>query len=246
MFKSRRPRVAVLLATPALAAVSLSLAACGSSSPQAASDASTAKAAAGVVTPGAASGGTFTASQLRSALLTKINGATPATPASDGNYSSLPGMKTAKPAGVSVNPQACASESLAGFDTDDMASSPAATTTFKVGGNGVSEVLIAPSSATVASALAQTLPAECAHYTATVSGKTYQYSVKGSSVSGIGQEARVVNVQTAGYPADNIWVVMYRGADFVGAVTVVGPEASETAVRELGSQAYGYAAKALS
>jgi hypothetical protein len=53
-------------------------------------------------------------------------------------------------------------------------------------------------------------------------------------------------VQTAGQPADNVWAIVYRGTGFVGDVTVVGPNASETAARELGQQSYAYAAKSLS
>ena len=106
-----------------------------------------------------------------------------------------------------------------------LASAPAAAVTFRVGGNGVSGVLVAPATAAAATALGSCVPAMCEHYTATVGGKTYRYTVEESSVSGIGQQARVLNVKTA--------------------VTVVGPNASEIAVRELGQQAYSYAAKAL-
>ena len=42
------------------------------------------------------------------------------------------------------------------------------------------------------------------------------------------------------------WSLLYKGNGFVGAITVVGPNASESAIRELGQQAYAFAAKALS
>ena len=106
-------------------------------------------------------------------------------------------------------------------------------------------VLVAPATAAAASALGSRVPTMCEHYTATVGGKTYRYTVKESAVGGIGQQARVLNVQTAGYPAAEIWSIVYQGAGLVGAVTVVGPNASEVAVRELGQQAYSYAAKSL-
>ena len=240
MFDSRWQRVPVLLVTPAVAAVALGLAGCGSSSSQS-SDASAAKSA-GVD----AQTVTFTASQLRGGLLTKINGATAAVPAADGTYSTLPGMQQKQASGVSVDPKACAGDSTAGFDVDEVKSAPAASVTFKVGGNGVSEVLLSPSSAAADSVLEQSIPAECGSYQATVGGETYHYTIKDSSISGIGEQTRVINVQTAGYPADNVWSVLYRGSGFVGAVTVVGPNASETAVRELGTEAYSYAAKKLS
>lgn len=267
MFQSRWRPMPLLLVTPAVAAVALGLAGCGSSPSQAsgtsavkpagsasaAASASTATSAnsAGGATAAKSAGvvdesGAYTASKLRGALLTKINGITPATAAAEGTYSSLPGTKPQKATGVTVSPQACGGDSTAGFDAAEVAGAPAASVTFKVGGNGVSEVLLSPSNAMAATVLEQQIPAECTHYTATSGGKTYHYTVTDSSLSGIGEQARVINLQTVGYPSDDIWSVLYRGKGFVGAVTVVGPNASETAVRELGSQAYGYAAKTLS
>ena len=72
------------------------------------------------------------------------------------------------------------------------------------------------------------------------------YSVTESSLTGIGKQAKVVNVAPAAGGSDALWSLVYRGAGFVGAVTVAGPNASQTAVRELGQQAYEYAAKSLS
>jgi|ERR1700677_1105155 hypothetical protein len=244
MFESRWPRVPVLLVTPAIAVAALALAGCGSSSSSSSAAAASAPQSAGVV----AQTGPFSAAKLKSALLTRINGATAAIPATDGAYSSLPGVKSAEQSAHSatVQPKACSQVSLTGFNTSAVTSAPAASTTFKVGSNGVSEVLVAPAASQDAAAFGSTLPAQCASYTATIGGKTYKYSVKESSVSGIGQEARVLNVQTAGQPADNVWAIVYRGTGFVGDVTVVGPNASETAARELGQQSYAYAAKSLS
>jgi hypothetical protein len=248
MFENRWQRVPVLLVTPAVAAVALGLAGCGSSPSNAASpSASTASPASTGNSAGVdAQTVTFTAAKLRTALLTKINGVPAAMPAAQGTYSTLPGMKQAKEPGVTVSPTACADNSAAGFNTTAVESAPAASVAFKVGGNGVSEVLMAPSASAAATAIEQEASAQCAHYTATVDGKTYDYSVKDSAISGIGQDARVINVQTAGYPSDDVWSILYRGNGFVGAVTVVGPNSSETAVREVGSEAYKYAVKALS
>jgi hypothetical protein len=53
-------------------------------------------------------------------------------------------------------------------------------------------------------------------------------------------------VQAAGAKANDLWSLIYRGKGFVGTVTVVGPNASQEAVTELGKQAYAYAAKSLS
>jgi hypothetical protein len=241
MFDSRW-RIPVLLIAPvAVAATVGGVTGCGSHN-QSSGGSSTQSAGM------AAQTGQFTAAKLRTALLTKVNGMAAATPAESGSYASLPDVKATKHSakGVSVEPKACAQATLIDFNSAAMAGTPAAAVTFRVGRNGVSEVLAAPAASAAVAALGKRIPVECQHYQATIHGKTYRYTVKESSVKGIGEQARVLNVQTAGYPADNVWSVVYRGTGLVGTVTVVGPNASELAVRELGQQAYEYAAKKLS
>ena len=115
-----------------------------------------------------------------------------------------------------------------------------------MGGNDVSELVAAAPGTAAASALAGRLPASCARYKETVDGKSVSYTVTESSLTGIGKQAKVMNVSPAAGGADALWSLVYRGAGFVGAVTVVGPNASQTAVRQLGQQAYAYAEKSLS
>ena len=67
-----------------------------------------------------------------------------------------------------------------------------------------------------------------------VGGKTYTYGVQEKSVSGVGSQAKVLNVHAAGTKAVDLWSLIYRGTGFVGTVTVVGPNASEAAVKEHG------------
>jgi hypothetical protein len=55
----------------------------------------------------------------------------------------------------------------------------------------------------------------------------------------------VLHVKTTGAVVNNQWSLIYRGPGFVGSVTVVGPNASELAVRQLARQAYAYAARYL-
>jgi hypothetical protein len=238
-----------MLVTPAVAVAALALAGCGSSSSSSSAAASAPQSAQSAQSAGTdAKTGPFSAGKLESALLSRINGVRAAIPAADGTYSSLPGVKTAEKSlkSADVQPTACRQVSLTGFNSAAVASAPAASATFKVGNNGVSEVLVAPAKSEDAAAFGGALPSQCAHYSATISGKTYQYSIKESDVSGLGQQARMLNVQTAGQPNDNVWAILYRGTGYVGDVTVVGPNASETAARQLGAQAYAYAAKALS
>jgi hypothetical protein len=189
----------------------------------------------------------LTTAQLRGALLTRVNGVAAAAPASSGKYSSLATANTTNPGAnaAQVTPKTCAGAAT-GFNPAALAGAPAAAVTFRIGSNGISEVLIASSAKTALTTLAGHIPAECAKYQATVGGKTYTYGTTEQKVTGIGQQAQVLSVQAAGAKSKNLWSLIYRGKGFVGTVTVVGPNASQEAVTELGKQAYAYAAKSLS
>jgi hypothetical protein len=113
--------------------------------------------------------------------------------------------------------------------------------TFRIGNNGVSEVLIAPSATEAVSALGSQLMAGCDSYHATVGGKTFTYTVREAALHGLGQQARELNIKAAGYAQVDVWSVLYRGNGFVGAVTVVGPNASQPVVQALAKDAYQHA-----
>ena len=242
MSQVRWSRLPALAAAPAL--VALAVAGCsagGSASAPASHPAGSAAAS----TPAAAAG--YTATQLRAALLTKINGKTPAAPVEAGQYGSLTEVKATKNSmtGVTVKPAACAQTTVTGFNSPSFANVPATVSTFKVGSNGVSEVLMAPSSATAALALKNQIPANCARYTAVVKGKTFVYTVSERTVSHLAQDARAMNIEATGSESINVWSVVYRASDFVGAVTIVGPNATATVATTLAAQAYAHAAKTL-
>jgi hypothetical protein len=188
----------------------------------------------------------FTAARLRGALLTKVNGIEATAPATTGDYTSLAAVDPSRhmSAGVRVTPKACTGYAPSGLNAALIAGSPAAAVAFRVGHNGVSEMLV--SSSATSSALMARVPAQCARYTETIGGKTFRYTVKESAVKGIGEEAHVLNVRSTGGTADDMWSLVYRGPGFVGSVTVVGPGASEVAVKSLGKRAYAFAAKELS
>jgi hypothetical protein len=194
----------------------------------------------------ASSTGGISATMLRKALLTRVNGVAAAAPASIGHYSSMTGTDSKAPAGVQVTPAACTGAATLGFDPTALGGAPAAAVTFRVGTDGVSEVLIASSAASASSALAGHVPAECARYEEKIDGKTITYGVKEQAITGIGKQAKILNVRAVGAAPDNLWSIIYRGAGFVGTVTVVGPNASKQAVQQLGQQAYAFAAKTLS
>jgi len=194
---------------------------------------------------GAVSG--FSAVQLRDALLTRVNGVAAVTPVSSGKYASLSAATTGRPAAyaVKVSPPACAGAASTGFGSTILAGAPAAAVTFRLGGNAVSEVLIASSADSASAVLAGRVPAACTTYHGKVAGKTVNYGLTERAVTGIGQQARELNVRVGGTTPVNQWSLVYRGAGFVGTVTVTGPNASELAVRELAKQAYAFAARSL-
>lgn len=202
---------------------------------------STAASAAAKATPAG-----FTAATLRGALLTQVNGVAAAAPASSGTYSSLAaGSGKQASTGAQVTPKAC-SGAATGFNPTALSAAPAAAVSFRVGTNGVSEALIASSPETASTALAGKLPAECAQVKETIGGKTYTYSITEQAITGIGEQARALNVQPVGSKSNGLWSLIYQGKGFVGTVTVAGPNASKKAVTELGQQAYAYANKTLS
>jgi hypothetical protein len=237
---------------PALASTALALlgatavAGCGgSASSSQASANQTAGAATATATAQAPS---LTATQLKGALLTQISGAKPAAPAEAGDYGLLPDVKTSKQTmhGVKVTPARCAQATVTGFNSAAFTHAPASVVTFRVGRDGVSEVLVSATPQVASSALGNKLPAGCEHYTASVGGKIFHYSVKESPIAGLGNEARALNVKAAGYSRVNVWSVVYRADGFVGAVTIVGPDATAASAKKLASQAYAFAHQSLS
>jgi hypothetical protein len=190
--------------------------------------------------------GALTAATLREALLTRVNGAAAAAPASSGTYSSMQAANGKAASGIQVTPKACSEAATVGFNAAALGTAPAAAVTFRVGTNGVSEVLIASSAKSAATVLAGHVPAQCAQYQETVGGKTYAYDIKEKAISGIGEQARVLNVYPASAKSEEMWSLVYQAKGFIGTVTVVGPNATEQAVTELGQQAYAFATKSLS
>jgi hypothetical protein len=232
------------LATTALALLgAAAVAGCGNS-------ASTSQASATQTAGVAAATGhkSFTAAQLKSALLTKVSGERPAAPAEAGDYGTLPDVQTSKQTmnGVQVTPAKCTQATVTGFNSAAFSHAPASVVTFRVGRDGVSEVLVSATPEIAATALGNRLPAGCSHYTAKVDGRTFRYSVKEAALPGLADQARALNVKAAGYAEVDVWSVVYKANGFVGAVTIVGPDASEAAAKQLASQAYAYAAQSLS
>jgi hypothetical protein len=236
------------LATTALALLGAAAAGCGNSASN--SQASTSQASATQTAGVAAATGhkSFTAAQLKSALLTKVSGERPAAPAEAGDYGTLPDVQTSKQTmnGVQVTPAKCAQATVTGFNSAAFSHAPASVVTFRVGRDGVSEVLVSATPEIAATALGTKLPAGCSHYTAKVDGRTFRYSVKEAALPGLADQARALNVKAAGYAEVDVWSVVYKANGFVGAVTIVGPDASEAAAKQLASQAYAYAAQSLS
>jgi hypothetical protein len=241
-----RPRPA--LANTALVATALALLAAAVAGCSASAGPSQAKATETAGTAAVTGSRAYTAAQLKDALLAKVSGQRPAAAAEAGDYGKLPDVQTSKQSmkGVKVTPADCAEATVAGFNSAAFSRAPAAVVTFRVGRDGVSEVLVSASSQLAKTALNYRLSAGCSHYQATTDGKTFNYTVHQSTVAGLADQARALNVKASGYAQVDVWSVVYRGNGFVGAVTMVGSDASQRGVTALASQAYSYAERSLS
>jgi hypothetical protein len=186
--------------------------------------------------------------KLRGALLTRVNGVAAAAPASIGDYGTLGAANGGSQGttGGTVTPKTCAAAARNGFEPTVLRGAEAAGVTFKVAKNLVSEVLVSSTGRSALAAISGLVPAQCTRYVAKAGGKSVTYSVSQAAVTGIGTQAKSLEVHPSGDGAQEMWSLIYRGAGFVGMVTVAGPNASQQAVRELGQQAYAFAAKTLS
>jgi hypothetical protein len=189
----------------------------------------------------------YTAAQLRGALLTTVNGARPAIPVESGAYGSLPGVKATRESvsGVKITPAKCASASGTGLSSPKYNQVPATVATFRDGTDGVSEVLLAPPASLLDSALVRTIPAGCSHYFARVGHRTFTYRLKEEPAPHLGTAASELNVRATGDESADIWTIIYRTGNLVGAVTLVGAHATRAAAQALAKQAYAHATKSL-
>jgi hypothetical protein len=192
-------------------------------------------------------GPVYTAAELRGALLTTLDGVKPAVPVEAGLYGDLPGVKATRASlnGVKITPAKCATASSTGLASPKFNQVPATVTTFRDGVDGVSEVLLSPPSALMDSALTHAIPAGCAEYHARVGAHTYTYRVRQETAPSLGTDASELNVKAFGSDSANIWTVIYRTTGLVGAVTLVGQDASKADADTLAEMAYEHAEKML-
>lgn len=188
-----------------------------------------------------------TAARLRDALLTKVDGTGPAAPVQYGVYSGLAAVRASKQSlsNVSVTPAMCSQATATGFDSSVFAQAPAAVATFRAGRNGVSEVLVGANARMTQKALENRLPAGCEHYQAAVAGKTFGYTVHEVTLTGVAMQAKALNVRATGYSDVNVWSVVFRGKGYLGAVTIVGPDATQRRATSLANAAYTWATESL-
>ena len=189
----------------------------------------------------------YTAKQLRGALLTTMNGRKLAEAVEDGAYGTLPGIKETRATvkGVKITPAKCAGATGSGLSSVKFNNVPATVASFRDGANGVSEVLLAPPASMLSSALVRKIPAGCAHYTARLGAHVYRYTLKAERAPRIGLAASELNVRASGAQRANIWTVIYRTSNMVGAITLVGTHATKAQAQTLAKKAYQHAAKSL-
>ncbi len=189
----------------------------------------------------------YTAQQLRGALLTSVDGAKPAAPVDSGRYGSLRGVKDTQDSmrGLRIIPARCARAAKTGLDSGALSAAPATVVSFRHGGGGVSEVLVAPRNALAVAALGSRIPAGCSRYRAVVGGRSYAYTVKEEPAPDLGQAAREIRVRASGTTTVDVWTVIYRANGYVGAVTTVGPSGTRTDIESIARAAYDKAARTL-
>jgi hypothetical protein len=189
----------------------------------------------------------YTAKQLRGALLTTMNGHKLAEAVEDGAYGALPGIKETRASvkGVKITPARCAGTTGSGLSSAKFNNVPATVASFRVGTNGVSEVLLSPPASMLSSALVRKIPAGCAHYVARLGKHVYRYALKAERAPRIGVAASELNVRASGAQRANIWTVIYRTSNMVGAITLVGTHSTKAQAQALAKQAYQHAAKTL-
>jgi len=238
MFPVQLSRVPAALAVVALAAAAAGCSGGGGTAAQSANVSRAAPAHAASV---------YTAAQLRSALLTSVNGVRPVAPATAGPYGALPGVTATKRSlsGVKITPAKCANAAGTGLSSGKFSQVPATVVTFRFAAVGASEVLLAPPSSMLTAALSHQIPAGCSRYRATIAGKTYTYRIRQGRAPKLGDAATELNVRATGASTANIWTVIYRSRGLVGAVTLIGPRATKAAVEALTRLAYQHAQKSL-
>ena len=96
--------------------------------------------------------------------------------------------------------------------------------------------------AAAATALGDTLPTGCNHYSATVDGKTFNYTVRESALSGLAEQARALNVKAAGYASVDVWSVVYRAPGLSARSPWSAPMRPRRASKDLAQDAYAHAA----
>ncbi len=232
MFDHRRLRVLGLGVLAAVSAAVLAACAGGSSSPGTAAE------------PGSAG---FTAQQLRGALLTSVDGASPAASIQTGRYGSLHGVQDtqASARGVRILPARCARAARTGLDAAALSNAPATVVSFRHGAGGVSEVLLSPRGTLAVTALGRRVPRGCTHYRAVAGGQTYAYSVKEVHGPRLGAATREIKVRASGPTTVKVWTVIYRANGYVGAITMVGPTATRKDVESIARMAYEKAQRTL-
>lgn len=240
MFRVQHSRVPAAIAAIAVAAAA---AGCSSGSTPASTTGKSSHQTKSVTTTTTA----YTAKQLRGALLTKMNGHKLAEAIEDGAYGKLPGIKATRASvkGVKISPAKCAGTTGSGLSSPMFNNVPATVGSFRDGANGVSEVLLAPPASMLNSALVRKIPAGCAHYRARLGQHVYRYALTAERAPRIGVAASELNVRASGAQRANIWTVIYRTSNMVGAITLVGLHATKAQAQALARQAYQHAAKAL-
>jgi hypothetical protein len=226
-------------AVVAIALVTVTVSACGSSSPRAVRNPGH---------PGSAGEG-YTSDQLRQALLTDLSGYRRAGEPDSGEYGSLKAIQNFNQlqSQVKLDKPKCAATSRAFGSSPEAQHMPAAITTFTDNkGQSVTETLMAVSETTAEEQVGLRVPADCRTFRAMVGDQWSTHHIVEATKSRLGGGSRTVGVvTTSGNTQVRTWYVVLRSRGYLASITMYGPHAAQPGAEEAARSAYDQAERIL-
>ncbi|GAB2821923.1 hypothetical protein GCM10022221_20040 [Actinocorallia aurea] len=186
---------------------------------------------------------TYTADQLRQALLADVPGYVRAGEPESGSYGMLRAIRnfTQLQGQVKLDKPECADAARALETAGELAAAPAALTTFaKATGETVTQTLLAVSPRAAQREIERRVPKLCRTYKTKVGGEwsTHQVLEQTPDRHFVGEGSRTVGLVTmSGEVQVNMWFVVFTEAGYLGTVSVYGPKATKGEAENLARDA---------
>ena len=233
-----RGRIAV-----ALPALGLLLAGCGGAASSSAAQPAESPAA---TTTGAPS---YSADQLRQALLTQAPGYQPAGPADAGEYGSLRSIQNFNQlqGQVRLDKPQCAAVSQSFASVPEVRTAPAAIMTFaRNDGQTLTETLMSVPTAIADRQVNQRAPAGCRTFRAQIAGQWSSHQVTEATGTRIGEASRTVGVvTTSGGVTVRTWYVVFRSRSYLATVMLHGVAITRQQIEDFARRSYQEAERVL-